>query len=93
MIVQVVVPGSVAEEKEEKEEQGEQPEISYSDTVKNRTNGEMTGLNLDQRKYRNVKSSNASPPAESERFHEMSTASESPPKTAIIFSSHIYTLT
>ena len=48
MIVQVVVPGSVAEEKEEKEEQGEQPEISYSDTVKNRTNGEMTGLNLDQ---------------------------------------------
>jgi autophagy-related protein 18 len=60
---EVVVPGSVGEEKEETEEQGEQPEISYSDTVKNRTNGEMT---------------------ESERFHEMSTASESPPKTAFL---------
>merc|ERR1712181_150806 len=56
---EVVVPGSVAEEKEE-----EGKEISYSDTVKNRTNGEMT--------------------ADSERFHEMSTASESPPKTAFL---------
>ena len=44
----MVVPGSVGEEVEEeqvkKEEQKEQPEISYSDTVKNRTNREMTGL-------------------------------------------------
>merc|ERR1711974_459639 len=55
---EVVVPGSVGEEVEE------EPEISYSDTVKNRTNGEMT--------------------ADSERFHEMSTASESPPKTAFL---------
>ena len=61
LLVQVVVPGSVGEEKEEAEEKGEQPEISYSDTVKNRTNGEMTGLNLDQRKYKNFKSSDASP--------------------------------
>ena len=44
--VQVVVPGSVVvEEKEEEEKkQVDQPEISYSDTVKNRANGEMTGL-------------------------------------------------
>ena len=41
----MVVPGSVGEEKEEEEEKKEQEkEISYSDTVKNRTNGEMTGL-------------------------------------------------
>ena len=39
------MPGSVGEEKEEEEEKKEQEkEISYSDTVKNRTNGEMTGL-------------------------------------------------
>ena len=37
------MPGSVGEEKEE-EEKKEEKEISYSDTVKNRTNGEMTGL-------------------------------------------------
>ena len=42
----MVVPGSVVvEEKEEEEKkQVDQPEISYSDTVKNRANGEMTGL-------------------------------------------------
>merc|ERR1712130_105424 len=57
---EVVVPGSVGEEVDEEKEE---KEISYSDTVKNRTNGEMT---------------------ESERFHEMSTASESPPKTAFL---------
>ena len=39
----MVVPGSVCEEKEEEEKEQEK-EISYSDTVKNRTNGEMTGL-------------------------------------------------
>jgi len=61
---EVVVPGSVGEEKEEEEKKEvEEKEISYSDTVKNRTNGEMT---------------------DSERFHEMSTASESPPKTAFL---------
>ena len=45
LLVQVVVPGSVGEEKEEEEKKEvEEKEISYSDTVKNRTNGEMTGL-------------------------------------------------
>jgi len=58
---EVVAPGSISEEVEEEKTEVEQPEISYSDTVKNRANGEMT---------------------DSERFHEMSTASESPPKTA-----------
>ena len=38
------MPGSVGEEKEDEKEE---KEISYSDTVKNRTNGEMTGLNQD----------------------------------------------
>merc|ERR1719412_2057147 len=61
---EVVVPGPIAEEVEEEKTSVEQPEISYSDTVKNRANGEMT--------------------ADSERFHEMSTASESPPKTAFL---------
>merc|ERR1712198_277175 len=61
---EVVVPGSVGEEVDEEQvKKKEEPEISYSDTVKNRTNGEMT---------------------DSERFHEMSTASESPPKTAFL---------
>ena len=41
----MVVPGSVGEEVEEEQvKKKEEPEISYSDTVKNRTNGEMTGL-------------------------------------------------
>merc|ERR1711874_542377 len=60
---EVVAPGSISEEVEEEKTEVEQPEISYSDTVKNRANGEMT---------------------DSERFHEMSTASESPPKTAFL---------
>ena len=39
------MPGSVGEEKEaEEKKEVEEKEISYSDTVKNRTNGEMTGL-------------------------------------------------
>ena len=43
-LVQVVAPGSISEEVEEEKTEVEQPEISYSDTVKNRANGEMTGL-------------------------------------------------
>jgi len=59
----LVVPGMVAEvEGGEKTETDNEP--SYSDTVKNRSKGEMT--------------------ADSERFHEMSSASESPPKTAFL---------
>ena len=43
-LFQVVAPGSISEEVEEEKTEVEQPEISYSDTVKNRANGEMTGL-------------------------------------------------
>ena len=43
-LFQVVAPGSIAEEVEEEKTSVEQPEISYSDTVKNRANGEMTGM-------------------------------------------------
>ena len=43
-LVQVVAPGSISEEVEEEKTEVEPPEISYSDTVKNRANGEMTGL-------------------------------------------------
>ena len=39
-----MAPGSIAEEVEEEKTSVEQPEISYSDTVKNRANGEMTGM-------------------------------------------------
>ena len=39
-----MAPGSISEEVEEEKTTVEQPEISYSDTVKNRANGEMTGM-------------------------------------------------